>query len=85
MAKWPYSDPAWPKVRRYVLDRDGWTCQLCGGSANAVDHIVSLVDGGHPFDPLNLRAICRPCNSRRGAATRERRRVSWLIEPSREW
>lgn len=59
-----------------VLDRDGWTCQLCLEpidpqpadlrSKGSVDHIVPLALGGH--DVLsNIRAAHVGCNSAAGA------------------
>jgi 5-methylcytosine-specific restriction endonuclease McrA len=56
-----------------VLERDRWTCQLCGiktpkglrgtfdDRAPEVDHIVSLADGGeHSY--RNTQCACRKCN-----------------------
>lgn len=31
-----------------------------------VDHVVSLVDGGAPFERANARILCRQANSARG-------------------
>lgn len=56
-----------------VLDRDGWTCQLCGvrmpraarGStkpnAPEFDHCIPLALGG-PHTPENGQCLCRTCN-----------------------
>lgn len=64
----------WRRIRLYVLDRDGWRCQLpsdddpaqlCLDLAEHVDHIVARVDGGSD-DPANLRAACAFHNLRRG-------------------
>jgi 5-methylcytosine-specific restriction protein A len=56
----------WRKIRRQVLDRDRWKCQIrgprCRGTATTVDHIVPWRDGGAIYDPRNLRAACRECN-----------------------
>ena len=56
-----------------VLDRDKWTCQLCGAKtpkrlrgtyddrAPEVDHIVPLAQGGdHSY--RNVQCACRRCN-----------------------
>lgn len=60
----------WRRTRLYVLERDGYVCQLrlpgCLGRASTADHIVPLSMGG-PSLPENLRAACLPCNLRRGA------------------
>lgn len=81
---------AWREARLAVLDRDGWRCQIqgphCLGRANAVDHIVPRSEGGEVFDPANLRASCRPCNSQSGARlTNDRRRARSLGHVSRAW
>jgi 5-methylcytosine-specific restriction endonuclease McrA len=52
---------AWRKVRAQVLDRDGWTCQLCGAPATDADHFQTVSDGGGN-EPSNLRALCAGCN-----------------------
>ena len=61
----------WKRTRLYVLDRDGWQCQIhgprCLGYANEVDHVVTRADGGAMFNPANLRASCGPCNRGRAA------------------
>jgi hypothetical protein len=66
------------ETRAYVLDRNGFTCQMCGagaGEAHPYDagrktrlHIGHIIDKsmGGTDDPNNLRAICSVCNE--GAA-----------------
>jgi hypothetical protein len=62
-----------------VLQRDNYRCQIrgrrCLGSANEVDHIVPIVAGGAMYDPANLRAACKPCNS--GRVSAERAQDGW--------
>jgi hypothetical protein len=53
------------RLRRRVLNRDGHRCQICGGPANEIDHIRPVMLGGADTD-ANLRAVCRPCNLRKG-------------------
>jgi 5-methylcytosine-specific restriction protein A len=71
MAEGSAKGAAWAALRLKVLDRDGWTCQLCGkplekGPDATADHIVAKKNGGE--DALyNLRAACRSCNSIKGA------------------
>jgi 5-methylcytosine-specific restriction protein A len=75
------SSRSWRRLRLLVLDRDRWACQIrgpaCVGVATCVDHIVGRADGGDCWDPANLRAACRPCNSAGGAARTNSRRTSW--------
>lgn len=66
-----------PGLRNVVLERDGFTCQLCGagvGDSDAVnqgrsvrlhvDHIVPLSQGGKT-EADNLRTLCSTCNQGR--------------------
>jgi len=62
------------ETRAYVLDRNGFTCQMCGAVAGEphpydpmkktrlhIGHIIDKSVGGTD-DPSNLRAICSVCN-----------------------
>jgi 5-methylcytosine-specific restriction endonuclease McrA len=62
------------ETRAYVLDRNGFTCQMCGAAAGEqnpydqgrktrlhIGHIVDKSMGGSD-EPGNLRAICSVCN-----------------------
>lgn len=72
------------ETRAFVLDRNGFTCQMCGavaGELHAYDltrrtrlhigHIVDKSQGGTD-DPPNLRAICSVCNEGASNLTLER-------------
>lgn len=62
------------EVRAFVLDRNGFTCQMCGAAAGEIHpydagrktrlHIGHIIDKsmGGSDDPSNLRAICSVCN-----------------------
>jgi len=60
-----YSGP-WQRVRKTILERDAYTCQIvgpkCTTTATQVDHIVPVTQGGPWYDPSNLRASCQTCN-----------------------
>lgn len=62
------------EVRALVLDRNGFTCQMCGAVAGEphphephrktrlhIGHIIDKSQGGSD-DPANLRALCSVCN-----------------------
>lgn len=62
------------ETRAFVLDRNGFTCQMCGAVAGEphptdpsrktrlqIGHIIDKSMGGSD-DPSNLRAICSVCN-----------------------
>jgi 5-methylcytosine-specific restriction endonuclease McrA len=70
-----YSNPQYRRARLYVLQRDNHECQirspLCTQIATEADHIIprhKLPPGSTLFyDPHNMRAACKPCNSGRQA------------------
>lgn len=62
------------ETRAFVLDRNGFTCQMCGAVAGElhpyatgrrtrlhIGHIVDKSKGGSD-EPTNLRALCSVCN-----------------------
>jgi 5-methylcytosine-specific restriction endonuclease McrA len=62
------------EVRAFVLDRNGFTCQMCGATAGEphlydigrktrlhIGHILDKSMGGHD-EPGNLKAVCSVCN-----------------------
>lgn len=58
----------WEQLRRFVLARDGYTCQLrgprCAGRATDVDHIEAMTDDHRPEA---LQAACRPCHAEKSS------------------
>ena len=55
----------WKRVRRLVLERDGYRCRKCGRASGRfeIDHRVPISKGGAPFDLENLQTLCRsPCH-----------------------
>lgn len=65
-------------LRWHVLARDAFTCRYCGARAGqegvelAVDHVVSVADGGDNH-PDNLVTACKRCNG--GKSSRSLRDV----------
>ncbi|QPJ66763.1 MAG: HNH endonuclease [Candidatus Nitrohelix vancouverensis] len=72
------------ETRAFVLDRNGFTCQMCGAAAGEnhpydanrktrlhIGHIVDKSQGGAD-EPSNLRAICSICNEGASNLTLER-------------
>lgn len=62
------------EARAFVLDRNGYTCQMCGAVAGEphpyypsrktrlhIGHIIDKSQGGSD-QPTNLRALCSVCN-----------------------
>ena len=79
------------ETRAYVLDRNGFTCQMCGavaGEAHPYDttrktrlhlgHIIDKSVGGSD-ESNNLRAICSVCNEGASNATLTRPDLQKLI------
>ncbi len=66
-----------PQLRNEILERNGFTCQLCGAGPNDpdpfnpsrkmrlhIDHIIPISQGGSD-DKDNLRVLCSACNQGR--------------------
>ncbi len=72
------------ELRSLVLDRNGFTCQMCGATAGDphpydptrktrlhIGHIIDKSAGGSD-EPSNLRAICSVCNEGASNLTQDR-------------
>lgn len=79
------------ETRAFVLDRNGFTCQMCGAVAGEphpydttrktrlhLGHIIDKSMGGTD-DPSNLRAICSVCNEGASNATLTRPDLQKLL------
>ncbi len=79
------------ELRALVLDRNGFTCQMCGAVAGEphpydstrktrlhLGHIVDKTQGGKD-EPSNLRAICSVCNEGASNQTLDRPTISKLL------
>lgn len=79
------------ETRAFVLDRNGFTCQMCGAVAGEshpydpsrktrlhIGHIIDKSQGGTD-DTSNLRALCSVCNEGASNLTLERPSVQKLL------
>lgn len=70
-----------PKMKQAILERDNYTCQICGISRGfldrfipglgdylllEIDHIDSVANGGTGKDEDNLQVLCWRCNRKKG-------------------
>ena len=74
-----YKDAQWVNLRKRVLREEPICAEDgCTAPSTSVDHIVSLANGGDPFDRRNLRGMCEPHHRRRssqqGAEARKKAR-----------
>ena len=82
------------QLRSWVLDRDDFTCQMCGLSRGETDpstgrkvrlHIghIEHVDLGGTNELSNLRALCTTCNRGAKEIKTERPSAIWLLSQIR--
>lgn len=69
-----YRTKGWQQLRKAALQRDLWTCQMCGkllfGKDATVDHTRELQEGGAALPGLNgVQSLCLSCNARKGRRT----------------
>jgi 5-methylcytosine-specific restriction endonuclease McrA len=55
-----------PEQLQARIDYYGGCCWICRVPYQAIDHVISLKDGGTNW-PSNLRPICKACNSAKGS------------------
>jgi hypothetical protein len=85
-----FTRPISAKLRAQVLDRNGFTCQMCGLSPGDIDpntgrkvrlHIGHIKDKslGGKDELSNLRALCSTCNQGAKNITAEKPTAIWLL------
>ena len=96
----PVYQGRWPTIRKQILRRDGYHCQIglpgCTENATTVDHITPVAWGGEWYEPSNLRASCASCNTNLAAIAKKYKPKAPTIQtteragptptrPSRSW
>ncbi|MFY9642107.1 MAG: HNH endonuclease [Rhodomicrobium sp.] len=82
------------RLRAAVLDRDGFTCQMCGLAPGDIDpstgrkvrlHLGHIIDKslGGKNELSNLRALCSTCNQGAKNVTAEKPSAIWLLSQIR--
>jgi 5-methylcytosine-specific restriction endonuclease McrA len=91
--RYRFSKPISNRLRAQVLERNGYTCKMCGVAAGDqmengriarlhVGHIVDKSHGG-PDTLDNLRALCSQCNQGAKNVTQEPPTYVWLLSQIR--
>ena len=81
-------------LRAQVLDRNGFTCQMCGLTPGELDpgtgrkvhlHIGHIVDKslGGKDEANNLRSLCSACNEGAKNVTQQKPSAIWLLSQVR--
>ena len=89
-----FAKPISNRLRAEVLERNGYTCQMCGIGAGEMDdelgrkarlHVGHIVDRSHGGqDTLsNLRALCSRCNQGAKNVAQEPPSHTWLMSQIR--
>jgi hypothetical protein len=62
-------DPRWQKKRLEIMERDNWTCQICGTKEKTMHtHHLIYIKGREPWDytDVALQCLCEDCNEKEG-------------------
>lgn len=86
--------PIPPRIRRQVIERDGYYCVYCDEDLTDkeihLDHVIPESQGG-PTTVDNLQVTCRKCNTSKGVLTEEEfvkrlrtraQNILWRLGPS---
>lgn len=53
----------WKKIRRYILQRDGYRCKICGSAHPLHVHHIRYPDVWGTEDPEDLVTVCDRCHN----------------------
>lgn len=68
-----YGSPLWKRLRHLQKNRKPM-CEVCeakgvftdcsdGNNNGIADHVIRILDGGHPYDERNLFTLCKRCHN----------------------
>ena len=82
-----YTSKRWRKLRRAVLRRDAFRCQLCKKLAGRaeIDHIKPVESGGELWEMSNLQTLCRDCHFKKTSGENGKRAADNQPEPVKQW
>lgn len=59
-------DPRWQKKRLQVLERDNWTCRMCGATEKTLHvhhvHYSKMSEGPWDYEDSSLVTLCGDCH-----------------------
>jgi 5-methylcytosine-specific restriction endonuclease McrA len=67
-----YQSSQWKKIREQILAKEPF-CRMCGYSAQVVDHIIEIEDGGDKLALDNLQPLCYACHNKKTSQKKEKR------------
>ena len=88
-----FTRPISARLRAQVIERNGYTCQMCGAGAGDPDplnpgrtvrlHVGHIKDRSHGGKDVlnNLRALCSTCNQGARNLVQEPPSHAWLLSP----
>lgn len=81
-----YRNPTWRRLRPLIAERDRFLCRECGAPTldGEVHHVTALKDGGAPYDPDNLKWLCRSCHRKTYLGRPKKTAKQKVRKPTRE-
>ncbi len=67
--KYHWANFVWAGIREAIHKRDGERCIECGKKLvlydAQIDHVVAIMNDGHPNNHNNLRTLCKSCHPKK--------------------